>query len=426
MMSNIAKKMLGFSWNIDLPTLLLELLLISEFFWYPRFALLGANLRVVDLIAIFTLVWYLTQVFLSGESVFSIFKSEPCFLLLLVFVVLSSLFSSAFSLYPGISFRKTLAVIENCWLAYFAMRYYSVEKYEAIKLAVVSVCLFQILFAAITQYGLNIGDIMMGSTVRVSGLSFAYFATHLLIVLVFALPVYILAERGSLSGFFFSGFLLISIILTQIRTIWILVATLIIMALILSYIRRRTRRLAWLTVFWVVAPLFLMMSSRVSHQLGSNTGGASWGSTLESRGYATADIRFELWRAANRIWHEHPVFGTGPGSFGELYLLPKYADRQLLLFSAQYSLGKSIDAHSAFFTRIAETGTVGEIIYFALAIFLLYRAKRLCAGNKCVPLTVAFMLFVTISFFADLISDPLGMKLYWITSGILIKVSENV
>lgn len=337
--------------------------------------------------------------------------------MILASIFFSGLLSAAFARNPGFSINKIVQIFENCWLAYFAMLYASRTNIKYFIDALLMAAVFNVLFAFSFQYYANIGDILMGDVVRVSGLSAAYFGTNMLVAVLFAVSFYLFSERFPVRRVVFASVLISFVFLTQIRTIWILLCAMLLFFTFIGLTYKKIRRVLILSGVSVVV-FFSIVS------MGWTNFEKDWLNTLYSRGNGTAYTRLELWGTAARIFKGNPVLGTGPGTFGRLYLNPRYSTPNLLRLSEMYDLGQGIDAHSVFFTCMAETGAIGILCYLALFAFMGFRAKGLLAfGND--PVAFALIVFVPVAFFSDVISDQLGLKFFWLLLGFLVGLSGN-
>jgi O-antigen ligase len=83
------------------------------------------------------------------------------------------------------------------------------------------------------------------------------------------------------------------------------------------------------------------------------------------------DLRGVLWQIGLDVWVDNPIAGTGVGTFNEI--APQYAAARL-----HFNL-PALNSHNAYISLLAETGTVGFLIYSAMLIFgivALWRATR--------------------------------------------------
>ncbi|MDQ7774227.1 MAG: O-antigen ligase family protein [Elusimicrobiales bacterium] len=405
--------------KVQWPKFLLAALAVAEFFWYPRFAFWGAHVRVVDFIAFASFFCYLFSVPESFPPKSSSDDGKRQFSLILLVVFLSGLLSVGFSQHAESSINKIIQLFENCWLAYFAMLYATRDNIKLFVDSLLLVALFSAAFSLFFQYLPNDGDIYMGQIVRLSGLSAGYFATNMLVALLFAVSLFLNRERLDRGGLVIAAVLLVFIVLTQIRTVWILLVALLGASVFYDFTAQKIKRLLIL-----LSVPFIMFISTVGlvGKLAPGFSRGQWLTTLNQRGVETAHVRVELWKAAMKIFADYPFFGTGTGTFGVVYQDPAYSTPLLSNLAEVGLLSKGIDAHSVFFTRMAETGLVGIMSYFLMFIFLGTCAKKIMAFARD-PVVLAFIVFVPVAFLSDLISDQLGLKLFWVLSGFLAGIT---
>ncbi|GAB4031151.1 MAG: hypothetical protein Fur0012_08100 [Elusimicrobiota bacterium] len=260
----------------------------------------------------------------------------------------------------------------------------------------------------------------MGEIVRISGFSNGFFATHLLVVFIFLFSYLISCKdfRTMLLTLICSSFLTVFLILPQIRTIWIL-----LFLVFLFFIFKNTNR--WLIVLTHILLAFVFLYGVVQSKKTIDETKSVYGlSSLKERKMTTGEIRIILWRTAVNIFVHNPIWGTGPGTFGKVYRY--YLNREELDLINRYNLSDVIDAHSQFFTRLSDIGLFCSTLYLLLFVFLIISSMKYYDTKKG-WISLGFYAFFLISFFSDLISDTLGIKLFWIFSGIFIKVtSENM
>ena len=83
------------------------------------------------------------------------------------------------------------------------------------------------------------------------------------------------------------------------------------------------------------------------------------------KGAASASARLDYWKAAVRITREHPVFGTGPGTFSVPYAAIKSPETEMARL-----------VHNDYLEQATDTGMLGFILYIGMVfgiILFLYR-----------------------------------------------------
>jgi O-antigen ligase len=83
-------------------------------------------------------------------------------------------------------------------------------------------------------------------------------------------------------------------------------------------------------------------------------------------------LRLDLWRSALSVFAQHPLLGSGPGTWAQLKLGTNPAGAPNLLLP---------HAHDAFVETLAEVGLIG---FLALAVVVLAIGRRLLAGSRSV------------------------------------------
>ncbi len=393
----------------------ISFIVMAEFFWYPRIDVLGVNVRIVDLLALASFVWFLN--FEKKREYFAKqYKKWPWLFVVSLAIIFFTTVSAFLSDNFFVSAKKTVQVFENIWLMCFAMFFINRKNIFFIVRSIFAVAVFHILFAIIFQYYPNTGDIYMNGIVRISGLSAASFATHLLVVFIFSLALF-LSFPFSFLKLLLSSIIFVSIILTQIRTIWVLLFFVIFFALFIDFSFKKMKSCLIFMILSTLITLFFILSNR-STDINMASGPISdkpWISPLKKRGLYTANIRIALWKASFEIFKKYPILGSGPGTFGILYY--QYSNDYYKDLFEKYKLSKEIDAHSQFFTRLAEIGFLGTTAYLFLFVVVFLRVKKMFFEKKDVW-TLSFSLFFITAFLSDIISDQLGLKLFWITLGL--------
>src|SRR5208282_864394 len=77
-------------------------------------------------------------------------------------------------------------------------------------------------------------------------------------------------------------------------------------------------------------------------------------STFFRKGATSVVARFDYWRAAARITAAHPVFGTGPGTFGIAYKQIKPADAEMARLT-----------HNDYLEQASDSGIPAALLYMA-------------------------------------------------------------
>ena len=96
------------------------------------------------------------------------------------------------------------------------------------------------------------------------------------------------------------------------------------------------------------------------------------------KGAPSVTARADYWRAALQITREHPLFGTGPGTFSIPYKQIKAPESEMTRL-----------AHNNYLEQACDTGIVGFLTFCALVIGLLVRLYR-----KSAPGLIAFSVWL--------------------------------
>ena len=137
---------------------------------------------------------------------------------------------------------------------------------------------------------------------------------------------------------------------------------------------------------------------------------------------APVPARFALWRAAVRLFAEHPLLGIGPDNFRRRYehvIAPAP--------NGQPYLDTRIHANSLYFETLADMGIAGVIALAALGLGLLRALRRAWAGRQVMRLGFAV---AATSFFVHGLSDYFfeftpAFGLFWVLLGLATTGGED-
>ena len=90
----------------------------------------------------------------------------------------------------------------------------------------------------------------------------------------------------------------------------------------------------------------------------------------------SAGIRLALWHGAALIFWDNPLFGTGPGTYGDQLRI--YVDSGALTPEVL----KILAPHSQFFNSIVESGIFGPVMVYGIYLSFILHCKRHLANNK--------------------------------------------
>lgn len=111
--------------------------------------------------------------------------------------------------------------------------------------------------------------------------------------------------------------------------------------------------------------------------------------------YNPASNRALMWQGAVKMFHDHPLFGIGPGQYN--FALKDYAPPALMAMELEKEkiLQGSLNAHNGFFNILAEFGIMGMIVLLtgmAYLLRLLYRQSALYPPLPSHVLLAGFLL----------------------------------
>jgi len=111
--------------------------------------------------------------------------------------------------------------------------------------------------------------------------------------------------------------------------------------------------------------------------------------------YNPASNRALMWQSAVKMFHDHPLFGIGPGQYN--FALKDYAPPALMAMELEKEkiLQGSLNAHNGFFNILAEFGIMGMIVLLtgmAYLLRLLYRQSALYPPLPSHVLLAGFLL----------------------------------
>jgi O-antigen ligase len=124
------------------------------------------------------------------------------------------------------------------------------------------------------------------------------------------------------------------------------------------------------------------------------------------KGTDTVGLRYKLWDAGLAMWHDHPLTGVGIGQFAS--------------HLREYGVQRSLGAHNIYVQVLAETGTIGAILFVALigtSLVALWRATR-CADKELSPLAKAWLTVFVVLLVGGLTKHDLADKLLWSCIGV--------
>ena len=124
-------------------------------------------------------------------------------------------------------------------------------------------------------------------------------------------------------------------------------------------------------------------------------GGFIFTASVKETGIGRLEIRQLWWDSALRIASDHPLFGTGVGSFNVYY--PAYRDKstEIALGEGRHEIRVS-HPHNEFLEILSDLGIVGLLLFAAILVTFFYnhyagwdsRKKYLIAGSSCAVVAI--------------------------------------
>jgi O-antigen ligase len=392
---------------------------VSEYFYFPRTEVLGAQVRIVDIL-ILTL---LPAAILRGPgfcNFWDMLRMHRLMFLCLGLLLAATVISIPLAYKKWVAFKEAVQLAEHIFLFLSAFLVFSAEggtgRLRTLIAVVVAVSILQASIAYF-QFLLGIGDTtFVNGMIRVSGTLGNFLSGYMMIGLLAATAV-ALAERR---GLYFAAAVMIFgvVVLAQVRSVWILgfPALGALLLALKGYSSMKGVRNAFFPLFMGALAIVVFAFPR----------GSVWLDTFSSRGTATLGARVELWKSAVRMFLVNPVTGVGAGNFYLLFNDDRFATEGTKKIPPNFGLTGKFTAHSEIFTPLAETGVVGAVVYLAFFCFLAGRARALVLSgsrdvysSRLLP-AIALLFFCFIPF-----ADFPGGKLFWVLSGIISGLASD-
>jgi putative inorganic carbon (hco3(-)) transporter len=170
--------------------------------------------------------------------------------------------------------------------------------------------------------------------------------------------------------------LLIALLFSYSRAAWLGFAIAVAIGIIVLFrIKFKVLLVAFLTL--LLAGLFFQ--SQILHRLEKNKQDSSEDvvENIESMSNISTDAsnleRLNRWNCALRMAAEHPLTGTGPGTYQFLYAPYQFSYEKTIISTNEGTLG---NAHSEFLGALAETGVPGMLFVVLLVFSIFYYGFR--------------------------------------------------
>ncbi len=401
--------------------LLMLIVLLEFFFTFPRWKVGEFNPRLMDIAVLGAVLLFAAfNLRHKGAEIVHLVRDHSTPILLLAAIACSALLTFFSTHHSGHSLNRLVQYLEYLFLTVFtvwAMR----ERPLAgdVLHMIVIMCLIEAGIGFFQQL-FNYGDLHIWNIVRISGTLGYYFSSHILVGVIISAVYLMHPSTRRWTGYAAITTLLISVlVLAQVRIIWLLTALSVLILIARFRTGASLRRIATSLALGLALAAALIGAS-VSERKAANALPGDYVSALSERGTKTGRLRFELWTIAMNMFRDHPLTGVGLDNYKRLYLSGSYASDEFKDMMDYFYRSPEFDAHSAFFTRLAEMGILGTAAFAAFFIYLLRSAIRLVMQTPDDRAGTAIAFILMISSVADFLSDPLGGKLFWICSGLLI------
>lgn len=220
------------------------------------------------------------------------------------------------------------------------------------------------------------------------------------------------------------GVLVMGLYLSFSRAAWISVVA----AVAVFFAVRMGMKIKWMMVcFALGVGLFFSYQGDLLYKMGKNSTDSSTelSSQVKSMSNISTDAsnleRLNRWASALRMWKEHPVLGTGPGTYQFLYASYQRSYQLSVISTNAGDLG---NAHSEYIGPLTEQGVPGTI--FITTIFLLtfatgvkvYRsAKSKPVANVALAFTLSLLTYYVHGAFNNFLdTDKLSVPFWGFTA----------
>lgn len=167
---------------------------------------------------------------------------------------------------------------------------------------------------------------------------------------------------------FFLIILLFGIVVSYTRATWL---SLVIAAGVFIMLKFKIR-FSWILIaLFAISTYGIVQQDKIMYDLEANKQGSSdeLEGHVKSVGNITTDPsnmeRINRWKCASRMVAQRPVFGFGPGTFVFQYGVFQKSSEMTIISTNSGDLG---DAHSEFFSAMAEAGFPGLILFVTMVL----------------------------------------------------------
>jgi putative inorganic carbon (hco3(-)) transporter len=227
-----------------------------------------------------------------------------------------------------------------------------------------------------------------------------------------------------------AGFVMLGIFLSFSRATWLsLILALAFFSVLQLNIKFRWILIAGFAVFGIIYLNYdnIMMKLEKNKQESS----AHFVEHIQSISNIKTDAsnleRINRWKAAMRMFEDHPVFGTGPGTYQFLYApYQKSKDRTIISTNA----GDMGNAHSEYITPLVERGIPGLLFFLGIIISVYITGIRTYKRiqDKEMKLMIALMLsglfsYLMHGFMNNFLDTEKASMIFWGSIAIITRIS---
>ena len=220
------------------------------------------------------------------------------------------------------------------------------------------------------------------------------------------------------------GVLVLGLYLSFSRAAWISV----VVAVVVFFAIKMGLKIKWMIAcFFVGVALFFTYQGDLLYKMGKNSTDSSTelSSQVKSMSNISTDAsnleRLNRWASALRMWREHPVTGTGPGTYQFLYASYQRSYQLSVISTNAGDLG---NAHSEYIGPLAEQGVPGVAIVgvvfmltFATGVKVYRTAKSKPVANTALAFTLSLLTYYVHGAFNNFLdTDKLSVPFWGFTA----------
>lgn len=189
------------------------------------------------------------------------------------------------------------------------------------------------------------------------------------------------------------GILLFGLYLSYSRAAWISVVA----AIAVFFAIRMGMKIKWMALLFAVAvSLFFSYQGDLLYKMGKNSTDSSTelSSQVKSISNISTDAsnleRLNRWASAFRMWSEHPILGTGPGTYQFLYASYQRSYQKSVISTNAGDLG---NAHSEYIGPLTEQGVPGLLFITSIFVITFVTGVRVFRSAKERPVAYTALAF---------------------------------